>query len=60
MQAQGHAVVVVAEGVGVDALGSQEGATDASGNKQLPEVGPFLTSKVREYFQECKVEVTVK
>ena len=40
---RGHAVIVVSEGAGQDFL-QATGATDASGNKKLSDIGVFLKS----------------
>ena len=50
---RGHAVIVVSEGAGQDLLQST-GATDASGNKKLADIGVFLKSQIEKYFKEKK------
>jgi 6-phosphofructokinase 1 len=56
---RGHAVVVVAEGAGQEHLAAST-ATDASGNKKLSDIGPFLRDRITEYFRQCKTELTLK
>ncbi|MBN2619112.1 MAG: ATP-dependent 6-phosphofructokinase [Spirochaetales bacterium] len=43
-----HAVILVAEGAGQDLLESSTD-TDASGNKKLGDIGPFLAAKIIEH-----------
>ncbi|OQY37481.1 MAG: hypothetical protein B6229_08365 [Spirochaetaceae bacterium 4572_7] len=43
-----HAVILVAEGAGQDLLESSDD-TDASGNKKLGDIGPFLANKIIEH-----------
>ena len=56
---RGHAVIVVSEGAGQDLLEST-GATDASGNKKLSDIGVFLKSEIEKYFKEKKIEINLK
>jgi len=56
---RGHAVVTIAEGAGQDLLDVPE-ATDASGNKKLGDIGPFLREKIEAYFRQRKTEFTLK
>jgi 6-phosphofructokinase 1 len=56
---RGHAVVVVAEGAGQDML-EKSGATDASGNTRLQDIGVFLKDEVTDYFKRCKTDLTLK
>lgn len=56
---RGHAVIVVAEGAGQDLLEST-GATDASGNKKLADIGVFLKDKITQYFDEQKIHINLK
>ena len=56
---KGYAVVVVAEGAGEDILGTST-ETDASGNKKLPEIGPFMKKSIEEYFKGKGETATVK
>jgi len=56
---RGHAVVVAAEGAGQEHLDASD-ATDASGNKRLSDIGPFLRDRITDYFRQCKTELTLK
>jgi 6-phosphofructokinase 1 len=60
LAARGHAVIVVAEGAGQDLLPNHEEAYDASGNRQLGDVGTFLKDQINSYFKQRKVPVNVK
>jgi len=50
MTARGHAVVAVAEGAGQDLFAGDPG-TDASGNRKLHDIGPFLKQQIVDYFK---------
>lgn len=54
-----HAVIVVAEGAGQKYLKTIEG-TDASGNKKLADIGPYLRDKIAEYFKAEGMEVNLR
>jgi len=56
---RGHAVIVVAEGAGQDLL-TASGKTDASGNRILGDIGPFLQNAIKKYFSERSMNVPVK
>ncbi len=56
---RGHAVVVVAEGAGQEHLEASS-STDASGNKKLGDIGPFLRDRITDYFRQCKTDLTLK
>ncbi len=53
-----HALVAVAEGAGQD-LVPVEGV-DASGNRKLGDIGPFLRARIQEHFRARQVPVEVK
>ncbi len=55
-----HAVVVVAEGAGQEWLAESPTGHDASGNKNLGDVGPHLEEQITTYFKEHKIPVSVK
>ncbi|MEX2172600.1 MAG: ATP-dependent 6-phosphofructokinase [Pirellulales bacterium] len=59
LAARGHAVIVVAEGAGQSLL-ECAGATDASGNRKLTDIGPWLKDKFCSYFAEQRVPVNVR
>lgn len=54
-----HAVIVVAEGALQDELAKDAG-TDASGNLKMVDVGPYLKSRIEEYFKKIDMEITLK
>ena len=56
VQAQGHAVLVVAEGAGQEHLTS-DGATDASGNARLGDIGRLLRDRITEELTSTGQEV---
>jgi 6-phosphofructokinase 1 len=57
--ARKHAVIVVAEGAGQKFLQATDG-TDASGNKKLADIGPFLRDKIAEFFKKEGMEVNLR
>src|SRR5271163_499951 len=59
LEARGHAVLVVAEGAGQDLMAGGDG-TDASGNKKLTDVGPWLRDQITSHFQSIGVELNLK
>jgi 6-phosphofructokinase 1 len=59
---QSHAVIVVAEGAGQELFppASTNGATDASGNARLSDIGVLLRDEITAYFKRKRVDVTLK
>lgn len=55
-----HALIAVAEGAGQDLLAADPNARDASGNVLLKDIGPFLRSKIEEYFRKANVPVVLR
>ncbi len=60
-----HAVVVVAEGAGQEHLADGRSADghgefDASGNRKLDDIGPFLKGKIEAYCRDVSLPVSVK
>ena len=53
-----HAVIIVAEGAGQDYVHAD--GKDASGNKKLGDIGTFLKEKIKQYFDEKKIPMTLK
>lgn len=53
LEQRSHAVIVVAEGAGLDLIPVSEGSAK-------PDIGPFLMHEIRAYFREKKVPVDVK
>jgi 6-phosphofructokinase 1 len=60
LESRGHAVVVVAEGAGQDLMDPAIGATDASGNQKLTDVGPWLRDRIASHFKSIGVELNLK
>jgi 6-phosphofructokinase 1 len=57
-----HCVILVAEGAG-QGLMHREGEpveTDASGNPRLHDIGPFLKTRIEDYFKKKDMEVNLK
>jgi 6-phosphofructokinase 1 len=55
----GHMVIVIAEGAGQDLLNATD-AQDASGNKQLTDVGLWISHRIKEYFAKQNKLLTLK
>lgn len=57
-----HAVIVVAEGAGQDLVPAPGGetATDASGNKKLRDIGPFLAEAIQAHLRDVGMEYDLK
>ena len=65
VRARGHIVIVVAEGAGQDLLKAEEqpdgeGATDASGNSRLGDIGVFLKEKITDHLSRVGLAPTVR
>ena len=60
LQAREHAVVVVAEGAGQDLLGRDTEDCDASGNRQLGDIGLFLKQEIETHFAERQIPASIK
>jgi 6-phosphofructokinase 1 len=58
--ARGHAVIVVAEGVGQEWLSGAGGERDASGNVRLGDIGSFLREKIEAYFTSEKIPAVMR
>ncbi len=59
LRERGHAVIVVAEGAGQHLIDRTE-RTDASGNRVLGDIGDFLRSQIKTYFEHCDIRPSVK
>jgi 6-phosphofructokinase 1 len=59
ISSRGHAVVVVAEGAGQHLL-EAEGDTDASGNKQLGDIGVYLADRIKAFYKNRRQEIALK
>ena len=60
LEKRGHAVVVVAEGAGQDLLDAGGAGKDASGNKRLVDIGPWLRDRITSHFKAAGVELNLK
>jgi 6-phosphofructokinase 1 len=60
LEARGHAVVVAAEGAGQDLIDAAGAGTDASGNKKLTDIGPWLRDRITNHFKTVGVELNLK
>jgi 6-phosphofructokinase 1 len=65
LERRGHAVIAVAEGAGQDLMDQEMKevggeATDASGNKRLTDVGPWLRARITSYFRSIDMELNLK
>ena len=58
VEANGHAVIVVAEGAGQDLL--QTAGTDASGNARLADIGHLTRDRVVNHFDRAGVELSLR
>jgi 6-phosphofructokinase 1 len=56
---RGHAVILVAEGAGTDLI-PPTGERDAGGNLLYQDIGMFLKQKIKDYFKEEGIPVSVK
>lgn len=60
LRSREHAVIVVAEGAGQELLKNSPDERDASGNRKLGDIGPFLKRKIVEYFADKDMPAKVK
>jgi len=60
LERTGHAVIVVAEGAGQELMEAAGDATDASGNKKLTDIGPWLRDQITDHFKSVGVELNLK
>ena len=56
---RGHAVIVVGEGAGQDLM-AETGERDASGNIRFEDIGILLRDKIKNYFKEAGIKVSLK
>ncbi len=59
LRLRGHAVIVVGEGAGQNLFDDSLGK-DASGNRKLGDIGLLLRDRIRAYFKEINMELTLK
>lgn len=55
-----HAVIVVAEGAGQELIFDKSQGKDASGNIRLHDIGFFLKSRIKDYFDKIKMRTNLK
>lgn len=60
LQKRAHAVIVVAEGVGQEWLGSTGAERDASGNVKLGDIGSFLRGHIEAYFKAEQIPIVLR
>jgi 6-phosphofructokinase 1 len=63
LENRGHAVIVVAEGAGQELMSAEKEAprnTDASGNKKLVDIGPWLRDRISSHFKSIGGELNLK
>ncbi len=60
LAARKHAVIVVAEGAGQHLLPNHEESYDASGNRRLGDIGPFLKNQIIQHFAARDLPIGVK
>lgn len=60
MEARNHALVVVAEGAGQHLFGQHDTGRDASGNVKHRDIGTFLRDRIKGYFAEREIPVSIK
>ncbi|XP_022731635.1 ATP-dependent 6-phosphofructokinase 3-like [Durio zibethinus] len=63
LKESGHMVIVIAEGAGQDLLSESLQSMvqqDASGNKLLPDVGLWISHRIKEHFAKKKMRINLK
>jgi 6-phosphofructokinase 1 len=60
VDAQGHAVVIVAEGAGQDLFEPDPIMSDASGNRRLQDVGRLLRRRIIEHYEALGLELNIR
>ncbi|KAF8407119.1 hypothetical protein HHK36_006244 [Tetracentron sinense] len=63
LKENGHVVIVMAEGAGQDLLSESMRSMDqhdASGNKQLQDVGLWMSEKIKDHFTRLKMVINLK
>jgi 6-phosphofructokinase 1 len=57
---RGHAVIITAEGAGLDLMPQAAQTTDASGNLLHSDIGLFLKEEIIRHFKSCQMDVNLK
>ena len=60
IKSRGHAVILVAEGAGQKFFCQENLLCDPSGNVKSGDIGVFLADKIKAYFHQRKMEITLK
>jgi 6-phosphofructokinase 1 len=60
LELRGHAVIVVAEGFGQGFFEDAGRELDASGNVKLKDIGLFLKDRIKAYFMEKNIDISLK
>lgn len=60
LERRNHAVIVVAEGAGQRLMNADPDAKDASGNRKLSDIGPYLQGRIESYFRERGIGINLK
>ena len=60
IKSRGHAVILVAEGAGQKFFCQEDLPCDLSGNIKSGDIGVFLADKIKAYFHQRKMEITLK
>ncbi len=60
LKSRSHAVVLVAEGAGQKYFCQEDLPCDPSGNVKSGDIGVFLADKIKAYFHQRKMEITLK
>ncbi len=55
-----HAVILIAEGAGQKFFSGAKEEYDASGNLKLHDIGKYLKERITEYFEEKKIDISLK
>ena len=57
---RGHAVIVVAEGAGQKFFKDRPEAYDASGNRRMGDIGPYLCDRIKAHFKGLNMDMNLK
>lgn len=61
LKENGHVVIVVAEGAGQEYVSQAAEVKDESGNRLLPDIGPWLSQKIKYHFtKDAKMPINMK
>jgi 6-phosphofructokinase 1 len=60
LKKRAHAVVVVAEGAGQELFEDAPADKDPSGNMKLKDIGLLLRERIKDYFKEANIPITMR